>query len=234
LLAPKREDTVIVLGIDTALGACSAAVLDGEMVLAHEHQEMARGHAEALAPMVQRVMKQAQLGFDALQRIGVTTGPGTFTGQRVGLAFARGLTLALKRPALGVTTLAAMAEEALDRERTVWAAIVADAKRGEVYLGAVSRPKGTLTEPVLLSIADAVEQITDLAARNGASFAVGGTAAEFFVDALARSGHHARISAVRQPDARFVARLALGMSDGESPPRPLYLRAPDAKLPGQR
>src|ERR1051325_1687828 len=86
------------LAVDTALGACSAAVLDGETVLAHRFAAMERGHAEALAPMVQEVMNEAGLTFAALDRLAVTTGPGTFTRQRVGLAFMRGLRLAPKRP----------------------------------------------------------------------------------------------------------------------------------------
>src|SRR3978361_1396056 len=99
---------MIVLGLDTALGACSVALLaDGE-TLAHEHRTMQRGHAEALAPMFKPVMREAGLSFAALDRIAVTTGPGTFTGQRVGLAFARGLRLALGKPAIGVTTLDAI------------------------------------------------------------------------------------------------------------------------------
>src|ERR1700733_13266955 len=96
-----------VLAVDTALGACSVAVLGGEKILSHRFEEMARGHAEALAPMVESAM--AGIAFDSLDRLAVTTGPGTFTGQRVGLAFMRGLRIALRKPLIGVTTLEAMA-----------------------------------------------------------------------------------------------------------------------------
>ncbi len=78
-------------------------------MLFHRFEEMARGHAEALAPMVETAMAQSRLGFAALDRLAVTTGPGTFNGQRVGLAFMRGLRVALKKPLTGITTLAAMA-----------------------------------------------------------------------------------------------------------------------------
>ena len=87
-----------ILAADTALGACSAAALENGKVRAHAFQLMARGHAEALAPMVEQVMREAGLAFTSLDRLGVTTGPGTFTGQRVGLAFMRGLALTLPRP----------------------------------------------------------------------------------------------------------------------------------------
>ena len=83
-----------ILAVDTALGACSAAILDGETTLAHRFEPMERGHAEALAPMVEAAMRDANLAFAELDRLAVTTGPGTFTGQRVGLAFMRGLRVA--------------------------------------------------------------------------------------------------------------------------------------------
>jgi len=92
------------LAVDTALGACSVAVLNGDAVLAHQFVEMTRGHAEALAPMVDDTMRQAGIAFGALDRLAVTTGPGTFTGQRVGLAFMRGLRVGLQKPLIGVTT----------------------------------------------------------------------------------------------------------------------------------
>ena len=102
-----------ILAVDTALGACSVALLRGEEVLAHIFEPMDRGHAERLAPMVDEAMKAAKTDFAALDRLAVTVGPGTFTGQRVGLAFMRGLRLALKRPLTGVTTLEAIAAAAM-------------------------------------------------------------------------------------------------------------------------
>src|SRR6185437_3593559 len=100
-----------VLAIDTALGACSAAVLDSGRgaITAHETLPMQRGHAEALMPLIARVMEQGQLSFDALDRIAVTVGPGSFTGLRVGIAAARGIALAAGKPAVGLSTLAAFA-----------------------------------------------------------------------------------------------------------------------------
>src|ERR1700748_3661782 len=109
----SESDQKMILSVDTALGACSVAVLKDENILAHRFVEMARGHAEALAPMVQDTMAQAGIEFSALDRLAVTTGPGTFTGQRVGLAFMRGLRVALNKPLIGITTLSAMAHQAL-------------------------------------------------------------------------------------------------------------------------
>ena len=94
---------MIVLGLDTCLNRCSVAVLDGQAVLAHAAEEMARGHQERLAPMARQVMAEAGLPFSTLERVGATVGPGSFTGLRVGIAFAKGLGSALGVPAVGVT-----------------------------------------------------------------------------------------------------------------------------------
>jgi tRNA threonylcarbamoyladenosine biosynthesis protein TsaB len=221
---------VIILAVDTALGACSAALLSDGRVLAHEHVEMARGHAEALAPMVEDVMRRASCAFSAVDRIGVTTGPGTFAGQRVGLAFARALALALKQPAVGVTTLDAMAVEALSRDSSAsFAVVAADAKRGEVYLGVRSR-EASLLEPVLLPLEDVPPQLPSLAEGRGRDITVAGTAAERLIPLLRAAGFLPADSGVREPDAVFVAHLASAAKPGP-PPKPLYLRPPDAKLP---
>ncbi len=100
---------MIVLGIDTSLDACSVAIVrDGE-TLAHLHEQMTRGQAERLAPMVREAAEQAGVAFAELDRITVTTGPGSFTGVRVGLSFARALALAIRKPCIGVSTLEALA-----------------------------------------------------------------------------------------------------------------------------
>src|SRR5215831_6358450 len=127
---------MLILAIDTALDACAAAVLDTEAggLVAHESQPMKRGHAEALMPLIARVMHQSGLSFAALDRIAVTTGPGRFTGLRVGLAAARGIALAAGKPAIGLSTLAAYATPlvAADATHPVVAAI--NARHGQVYI----------------------------------------------------------------------------------------------------
>ncbi|MGA7808140.1 tRNA (adenosine(37)-N6)-threonylcarbamoyltransferase complex dimerization subunit type 1 TsaB, partial [Bradyrhizobium sp.] len=91
---------MLILAIDTALDACAAAVLDTDAneLIAVESDAMKRGHAEALMPMLARVMRQSGVPFAALDRIAVTTGPGSFTGLRVGLSAARGIALAANKP----------------------------------------------------------------------------------------------------------------------------------------
>src|SRR6266404_8592747 len=102
---------MLILAIDTALDACAAAVLDTESgrLIAQESESMKRGHAEALMPMIARVIKASGIGFSGLDRIAVTTGPGSFTGLRVGLSAARGIALAASKPVVGLTTLSAYA-----------------------------------------------------------------------------------------------------------------------------
>lgn len=206
-----------ILAVDTALGACSAALLDGERVLAHRFMAMERGHAEALAPMVEEVM--AGHGFASLERLAVTTGPGTFTGQRVGLAFMRALKVALHIPLAGITTLAAMAEQAKAECATARAVALHDARRDDVYIEIDETP-------AVMPFRDAVERLRAL--HRDTPIALAGTAANRACEALASDFI---LSNVRQPDALWVARLATKSQVGAVPPRPLYLRAPDARLP---
>ncbi len=210
------------LAVETCLGACSVALLDGEKVLAHRCEPMERGHAEALAPMVQEAM--AGHDFAALDRLAVTVGPGTFTGQRVGLSFMRGLRLAIGRPLIGVTSLEAIAAAACAEIGLIRAAAIHDARRDEAYLSLVD--DGIASVPIVLPFARAIENI-----RAFGPCALAGTGAAAAKDAL---DERFALSAVRQPDALFVARLAATRPAGDVPPAPLYLRAPDAKLPGGR
>src|SRR3954469_5612836 len=99
-----------ILALDTAGAACSVAVLRGVVVAASRSEPMARGHSEALMPMIRAAMRDAALEFDALDLIAATVGPGAFTGIRIGLAAARGLALAAGKPAVGVTSFEAVAE----------------------------------------------------------------------------------------------------------------------------
>lgn len=222
---------VKILGIDTALGACSVALLDGDHVAAHAHEQMQRGHAEALAPMAEAVMHASGNSFSDIERLAVTTGPGTFTGQRVGLAFARAMALALKIPVVGVTTLDAMAAQALSEENTDWALAVCDAKRGEVYLGARASSGETLIAASIAGYEAAAKQVLETLRTYGNSLALAGTGAELLRALLGSEGRNLHAAKVQQPDAIFVARLGANLSASDAPPRPLYLRAPDAKLP---
>ena len=129
-----------ILAIDTALGACSACVLDAgdPAPLAIEQTAMERGHAEALMPMIERVMAKVEGGFSSLDRVAVTIGPGSYTGLRVGISAARAIAFAAGIPAIGISTLAASAAPFIGREGGRVVAAAVDAKHGQVWFQAMN------------------------------------------------------------------------------------------------
>ncbi len=216
-----------VLAIDTALEACAAAVLDTGQTAAgaHEFEPMLRGHAEALMPMIARVIGRAAITMADLDRVAVTVGPGSFTGLRVGIAAARGIGLAAGKPVVGLTTLAAFAAPliAADDTRPVVSAI--DARHDHVYLQVFGPAGRTLVAPRLATLREAAQR----AAASGAP-RLAGTAARL-VAAAWPAGERApsAVDEQRAPDIAWVARLGAAAQDTGSPPKPLYLRAPDAQ-----
>jgi tRNA threonylcarbamoyladenosine biosynthesis protein TsaB len=208
---------VIVLAFDTCLGACSAAILRDDRLLAEQTEPMTRGHQERLAPMVRDLMAAARVSFDRLDRIGVTVGPGSFTGLRVGLAFAKGLALALNRPCVGVGTLGALAMAVGDRGRV---AAVIDAGRGAVYIQTFEGGEA-LSSPRNVPAAEADDILADLAAGGAFTLVGPGAAAQ---GSLSPNARRLEIAA---PSPEWVARLAARAP--AKPPEPLYLRAPDAR-----
>ncbi len=214
---------MIVLGLDTANGACSAAVVRDGAALAALSEPMTRGHQERLAPLVREVMAAAGVAFTDLDRIGVTVGPGSFTGLRVGLAFAKGLALALGKPCIGVGSLEALAASQPGPGLT---AAVIDAKRGQVYLQLFDGG-AALMAPDALPVEVAAARIAELW-RGGPARLVGSGAALLV-------GVAADIEVIERPAPDPLALCALAAArPTDIPARPLYLRAPDAKLPGGR
>lgn len=215
-----------VLAIDTALAVCAAAVLDTADggIVASESVPMTRGHAEALMPLLARVMQQSGLAFHDLDRVVVTTGPGSFTGLRVGIAAARGIALATDMPAVGVSTLSAYAAPHLgaDAESPVVAAI--DARHGHVYLQVFAPDGLTLIAPRLAALSDAVRAASDTAA------CIVGSAAQAVAAGLAKTAPAPVIVDARSaPDIVWVAQIGAAVPEAGSPPKPQYLRAPDAQ-----
>ena len=214
-----------VLAIDTALESCSAAVLDtANGKVTSEALPMLRGHAEALMPLIGRVMKQSDMAFSALDRIAVTTGPGSFTGLRVGIAAARGIALAAAKPAVGLTTLAAYAAPHIAHDDKTAIAVAIDARHQHVYLQIFGPGGRTLIAPRIASIADSVR-----AAANGPVRIAGTGATMLAVAWPSREPPPVLVDESRAPDIVWVGRLAAAADEGTSEPKPLYLRAPDAQ-----
>jgi tRNA threonylcarbamoyladenosine biosynthesis protein TsaB len=217
---------MLILAIDTALDACAAGVLDTDAakVIAQESQAMKRGHAEALMPLIARVIKEAGIGFASLDRIAVTTGPGSFTGLRVGLSAARGIALAANRPVVGLTTLTAYAAPVVGRNAEQPVISVIDARHGQVYFQVVSGNGGSLMRPRVGPIEEALG-----ASRFGAPYLVG-NAAKIIGDRWpADAPPPFKVEALPAPDITWVAWLGAAVNPDTAPARPYYLRAPDAK-----
>jgi tRNA threonylcarbamoyladenosine biosynthesis protein TsaB len=214
-----------VLAIDTALGACAAAVLDTDHgKVAQESVPMARGHAEALMPLIARVMRQADMPFAALDRVVTTVGPGSFTGLRVGISAARGIALAAGKPAFGITTLAAYAAPHLAQDATTAVVVAIDARHDHVYFQAYGPGGRTRTAPRIAEVRDAAS----IAAKDGARIV--GTGAAMLAAAWPVSAETTPMIDDREaPDIVWVGRLGVAADETVSPPKPLYLRAPDAQ-----
>lgn len=217
---------MLILAIDTALDACAAAALDTDSgkFLAQESQLMKRGHAEALMPMIARVMQSANLAFTSLDRIAVTVGPGSFTGLRVGISAARGLALAAKRPAVGLTTLSAYAAAIVSQNKPAPVISAIDARHDHVYFQIVAGDGSQLVRPCVAPIDEAIA-----ASQFGAPHLVG-NAAEILADRWpVDSPQPIAVDAHPAPEIGWVAWLGAAADPGATPARPFYLKAPDAK-----
>ena len=222
---------MLILAIDTALDACAAAVLDTEAggLIAQESQFMKRGHAEALMPLIARVIAASGIAFADLGRVAVTTGPGSFTGLRVGLSAARGIALAADIPVVGVTTLAAYAAPIVNQNAEYPVVSAIDARHDHVYLQVVSGNGSALMMPRVAPMAEALDTW-----RFGAPHIVG-NAANILAE---RWPEHAvapfKVDMQPAPDISWVGWLGAAVSPNTAPARPFYLRAPDVKPPKEQ
>lgn len=211
-----------VLAIDCAASLCAACVYDAAagQELGRSVLDLGKGHAEHLMAVIAEAMEAGAAGYADLSAIAVSVGPGSFTGLRVGVSTARGLALALKVPAIGVTTLEALAAEAAAAfpGRAVLAAL--DAGRDEIHAALYDQMSVLTYGPAVTTLADA----TAMAMENSSVLA--GTAHS---QIAALAGHDFDIGP-RTPTAEILtyARLAAAKGTGERP-KPLYLRGADAK-----
>jgi tRNA threonylcarbamoyl adenosine modification protein YeaZ len=211
---------VLLLALDTATPAVTVALHDGTSVVASAGQVDARRHGELLLPAVDRVLAEAGTRLDAVTGIVVGVGPGPYTGLRVGLMTADTFGLALGVPVHGLCTLDALAYEAADADVEGPFVVATDARRKEVYWARYDDPRTRTTEPAVDRPADLADAVAGLPAV--------GAGAALYPDTFGDVRGPAHVSAAAL--ARLAAeRLAAGAE--LLPPRPLYLRRPDAQVP---
>ncbi len=217
---------MIVLGLDTTGVACACALVDEGRILASRSENIGRGHAERLAPMVRELMATAGVGIADIERIAVCTGPGSFTGLRVALAFAKGLSLPRKIPLIGISALEVHAarlepdfnsDTSFNSTRDKPRFVYTDVRRGELCFQGFS--EGGAVTTVMTKQADAAMAFMQGHGMQGHGMqGRGGAITEF-------SG------SISVP---IMAWLSMELSPESHPALPLYSRAPDAKLPKAR
>jgi tRNA threonylcarbamoyladenosine biosynthesis protein TsaB len=215
-----------ILAIDTSCGVASACILDSgaDEAIARHSEPMERGHAETLAPLIERLMFGVEGGFASLDRIAATVGPGSFTGIRVGLAIARAMGLALNVPVVGVSTLVAFAGPLLLEPGAGIIASAIDARHGRIYIQ-LFEPTGRPLVPARVDgLREAVRSIGAGPVR------LTGSGAPMLAMEAARTGLNAElVSGAEYPDITVVARVGLAADPKDAPPHPLYLKPPDAQ-----
>ena len=235
-----------ILAFDTTMQSCSAAVLregtesgNGNGVLFSAREELERGHAERLLPMIPEVMTKAELEFKALDRIAVTTGPGTFTGVRIGVATARGLALASGIDLVGENALQVIAWDCFQQgdlgpDRLV--AVAINARRDQIYFqlfdtnGPFAADTSSDSGPQVIF----PEQVESLLPQDKTVFVVG-SGGEILKNAVGEKiRQNLHLSDFEQgnpqPDAGILARHAATLPTSPGSISPLYLRPPDAKI----
>lgn len=218
-----------VLGIETSTRRGSVALTDGGRVLAHASHEVPDAHAEQLLELLRGVLRESDGRRETVDRIAVGVGPGSFTGLRVGIAFAQGLGLGLDRPVVGVSSLQALAEAAATVAPSDSLRVVAlDARRAEVFAAIYDQQRRPVLAPIVLPRATAVATLEQHLA---------GRAAVWLGEVLAQLGRAPDLSPIDGgldgllPHAVGVARLASALDPAGHPPEPEYVRDAGATLP---
>ena len=225
---------MVALSIDTAANICAVALSDlrSKKILAAISDDITRGHAEILMDIIDRCMVQAGVSYKHINKIITTTGPGSFTGVRVGMSAARAIGLGLSKPVVGISNLQACASYAsstknsLDDQQPI--SVILDARRDEVYFQQFQNTIA-LDQAIVCTLEDLVERDDITFCAN--SILCGSGVTKFMqMDATSnRRGdfeisHHAATAPIE-----IIAALGLAAPVAQSRPQPLYLRGADAK-----
>lgn len=216
----------LVLALDTSFGPVSAALLTtgGEVLGRDSVQDAVGQQAEILPPLVAKLFEACNVSFDDLARVVVATGPGAFTGVRVGIAFATGLHIATGADIVGLTSLDCLAAQARAQRPGSRVGVLIDAKRSEVY-GIVTDQDGKhLLPPSLLAVNELAARLRPLTC-GGLILAGSGRELVELADARLLEPD------VQSVDVVHLGRVGLSLVPSSHPAVPAYLRAPDARLP---
>ncbi|MEO3799137.1 tRNA (adenosine(37)-N6)-threonylcarbamoyltransferase complex dimerization subunit type 1 TsaB [Nonomuraea sp. B1E8] len=208
---------MLVLAFDTATPAVTAALHDGERVLAESTTIDARRHGELLAPTIERVLAESGASLRDVTAVVAGSGPGPYTGLRVGLMTAQGLSTTLGVPSYGVCTLDAVAFGSGLTEPFL---VATDARRKEVFWGRYADMRTRVEGPFVNRPAEVPVE----------GLPVVGAGAALYPEILGNGS-----DVPPYPSAGALAALAAGrLAEGAplDPPRPIYLRRPDAVVPG--
>ena len=219
---------MVVLGVDTGGRSCGVAVWrDGAVLRAHR-LAMERGHAEAIVPQIQNLLDIVGLRPADIDLFAVTTGPGAFTGLRIGLATVGGLALALDRPIVGIPSFDAVAHGVPAAERPGTLVVALDSRRSSLFVQAFDRTLAPLSAPAAVEPAEMDETLPQ------GPLTIAGDAAARAATALSRRPDVTVATGDGSIDPGVVASLGALRAEAASfdPPAPLYLRPPDVRPAG--
>jgi tRNA threonylcarbamoyl adenosine modification protein YeaZ len=210
------------LAIDTSFEACSAVVAADDATPVIRSETVGRAHAERLMPMIAEALEAAGLTLRDLDRIAVTVGPGSFTGVRIGVAAARGLALVTGTAVAGVCTLAVHAEEARAEIGACPILAVIAAGRGEIYAQSFAGDGLAVSEA-------AVGPPESFGHLIGGNTLIAGSGADALTPIIGAESEARTVHRRTTPQPSALLRLARTVVATGAPPRPLYLRPPDAR-----
>jgi tRNA threonylcarbamoyladenosine biosynthesis protein TsaB len=215
---------LLILAINTAAAACSLALMRDNKLLAERHETMARGQDARLLPLILEMLETAAVNFAQLDRIAVTRGPGSFTGIRIGLAAARGIGLAAKKPVIGINRLLLYQQTLLPQTQTLALPlmIILDSKRDELFCQ-WSEPDGKPQALPFMALPDTI--LEQIALR---PCCVAGDMLELLNKIQQKNPalHFVQLP-MREAAAAGLIAASANITDQNFVARPLYLRAPD-------
>jgi tRNA threonylcarbamoyl adenosine modification protein YeaZ len=219
---------VLVLAFDTATPAVTAALHDGERVLAEATTIDARRHGELLVPTIETVLREAGVSLRDLTAVVAGSGPGPYTGLRVGLVTAQALATSLGVPAYGVCTLDALAYGSGLAEPFL---VATDARRKEVFWGHYQDARTRLSGPAVDRPQDLPRELPLVGAGARMYAEIVGVSRLLDAPEYPHAGAMAALAAARLGEPGVHELMENGTHPVLGPPRPIYLRRPDARVP---